>query len=42
MEKNIVDAGQPTLGLAPSFPYVADFLGTLRRIRRLRSPLRAT
>ncbi len=34
--------GVPTLRLAPSYPYVADFLGTLRRIRRLRSPFGAT
>lgn len=33
--------GVPTLRLAPSYPYVADFLGTLRRIRRLRSPFGA-
>ncbi len=33
--------GVPTLRLA-SYPYVADFLGTLRRIRRLRSPFGAT
>jgi hypothetical protein len=32
--------GVPTLRIAPSYPYVADFLETLRRIRRLRSPLR--
>ncbi len=31
--------GIPTLRIAPSYPYVADFLETLRRIRRLRSPL---
>src|SRR2546422_2378377 len=30
--------GIPTLRIAPSYPYVADFLETLRRIRRLRSP----
>jgi Transposase DDE domain group 1 len=30
--------GVPTLRLAPSYPYAADFLETLRRIRRLRSP----
>ena len=30
--------GGLTLRLAPSYTYVADFLGTLRRIRRLRSP----
>lgn len=30
--------GVLTLRLAPSYAYVADFLGTLRRIRRLRSP----
>jgi hypothetical protein len=34
--------GVPTLRLAPSYPYVADFLGTLRRIYRLRSPFGAT
>ena len=34
--------GVPTLRLAPSYPYVADFLATLRRIRRLRSPFGAT
>ncbi len=32
--------GVPTLRLAPSYPYAADFLETLRRIHRLRSPLR--
>jgi len=31
--------GVPTLRIAPSYPYVADFLETLRRIRRLKSPL---
>ena len=30
--------GVPTLRLAPSYPYVAEFVETLRRIRRLRSP----
>jgi hypothetical protein len=30
--------GVPTLRLAPSYPYAADSLDTLRRIRRLRSP----
>ena len=34
--------GVPTLRIAPSYPYVADFLETLRRIRRLRSPFRVT
>ena len=34
--------GVPTLRLAPSYPYVADFLETLRRIRRLRSPFRVS
>jgi Transposase DDE domain group 1 len=28
----------PTLRLAPSYPWASDFLGTLRRIARLRSP----
>src|SRR2546427_616876 len=28
----------PTLRLAPSYPWASDFLGTLRRIGRLRSP----
>jgi len=28
----------PTLRLAPSYPWAADFMGTLRRIGRLRSP----
>jgi hypothetical protein len=32
--------GVPTLRIAPSYPYVGDFLETLRRIRRLKSPLR--
>ncbi len=32
-------AGVPTLRIAPSYPHVANFLETLRRIRRLRSPL---
>lgn len=30
----------PTLRIAPSYPYVADFLETLRRIGRLRPPFR--
>jgi len=34
--------GVPTLRIAPSYPYVADFLETLRRIRHLRCPFRAT
>src|SRR2546422_108643 len=34
--------GTPTLRIAPSYTYVADFVETLRRIRRLRSRLRAT
>jgi hypothetical protein len=34
--------GVPTLRVAPSYPYVADFLETQRRIRRLRSPFRVT
>jgi hypothetical protein len=34
--------GRPTLHIAPSYPYVADFVETLRRIRRLRSRLRTT
>ncbi len=34
--------GVPTLRLAPSYPYASDFLETLRRIRRLRSPFRIT
>jgi hypothetical protein len=34
--------GVPTLRLAPSYPHAADFLETLRRIRRLRSPLGVT
>jgi hypothetical protein len=29
--------GTPTLRIAPSYPYVSDFVETLRRIRRLRS-----
>jgi hypothetical protein len=33
--------GVPTLRIAPSYPYVDDFLETLRRIRRLRSPFQA-
>jgi hypothetical protein len=32
--------GVPTLRIAPSYPYVADFLHTLERIRRLRSRFR--
>ncbi len=32
--------GAATLRLAPSYPFAPDFLETLRRIRRLRSPLR--
>jgi Transposase DDE domain group 1 len=32
--------GVPTLRIAPSYPYVGDFLEVLRRIRRLRSPFR--
>ncbi len=32
-------AGVPTLRIAPSYPHVADFLETLRRIRHLHSPL---
>lgn len=31
--------GVPTLRLAPSYPHAAEFAETLRRIRRLRSPL---
>jgi hypothetical protein len=34
--------GVPTLRIAPSYPYVADFLETQRRIRRLRSPFGVT
>ncbi len=34
--------GTPTLRIAPSYPYVTDFVETLRRIRRLRSRLRTT
>ncbi len=30
--------GVPTLRLAPSYPHAAEFVDTLRRIRRLRSP----
>jgi len=30
--------GVPTLPLAPSYPWTADFLETLRRVRRLRPP----
>jgi hypothetical protein len=30
--------GVPTLRLAPRYPYAAEFVETLRRIRRLRSP----
>ena len=32
--------GVPTLRLAPSYPHAAEFIETLRRIRRLRSPFR--
>jgi hypothetical protein len=32
--------GTPTLRIAPSYPYVSDFVETLRHIRRLRSPFR--
>jgi len=32
--------GVPTLRIAPSYAYEADFLETLRRIRQLRSPFR--
>lgn len=32
--------GVPTLRIAPSYPYLGDFVAVLRRIRRLRSPLR--
>ena len=32
--------GVPTLRIAPSYPYLTDFVETLRRIRRLRSPFR--
>src|SRR5713226_7127172 len=32
----------PTLRLAPSYAYEADFLETLRRIRRLKSPFRTS
>jgi hypothetical protein len=31
--------GVPTLRIAPSYPYMADFLETLRRIHRLKAPL---
>ena len=31
--------GIPTLRIEPSYPYVANFLESLRRIRRLLSPL---
>ncbi len=34
--------GVPTLRIAPSYAYVADFLETLRRIGHLRCPFRAT
>jgi hypothetical protein len=34
--------GVPTLRIAPSYAYEADFLGTLRRIRRLKSPFRTS
>jgi hypothetical protein len=34
--------GVPTLRLAPSYPYASEFLETLRRIRRLRSPFTVT
>ena len=34
--------GVPTLRLAPSYAFARDFLETLRRIRRLRSPFQAT
>jgi len=34
--------GVPTLRLAPSYPYFAEFVQTLRRIRRLRSPFATT
>jgi hypothetical protein len=34
--------GAPTLRIAPSYPYVRDFVGILRRIRRLKPRLRAT
>jgi hypothetical protein len=33
--------GVPTLRLVPSYPYAAEFVETLRRIRRLRSPFGA-
>ncbi len=32
----------PTLRIAPSYPYLAEFLETLRNIRRLRSPFGGT
>ncbi len=32
--------GVPTLRIAPSYPYLGDFLEVLRRIRRLRPPFR--
>ncbi len=34
--------GVPTLHLAPSYPYAADFIETMQRIRRLRSPFGVT
>jgi hypothetical protein len=34
--------GVPTLRLAPSYPHAAEFIETLRRIRRLRSPFEVT
>jgi len=34
--------GVPTLRIAPSYAYEADFLETLRRIRRLKSPFRTS
>jgi hypothetical protein len=34
--------GIPTLRIAPGYAFAPDFLETLRRIRRLRSPFRAT
>jgi len=34
--------GVPTLRIAPSYPYLAEFLETLRNIRRLRSPFGGT
>ena len=38
MSEHCLIGGVPTLRLAPSYPYVAEFVETLRRIRRLRSP----